>query len=254
MINAKEVGQQLGKSLRQKGYKGIVTDWDDFWAFTDDLFQKTFRRYTRTVVDNVPGLNHDALLSDLQRINIQWYPKTGPDPAKWSIITNELGKLHKGKAQKIITDGTNVDIFKQIYTTSPRLKPYAWPTLNTLFYTGLPLILHSLATDDWTYLKLKRTRTRNFFTHVETVDIHQPRKTLEDWLRAARNGNVQPPESIAMGDSMESDMKPASQANFKQLIWIPSHWGNSTSSEQSIPHNTLRVDRVRNLVNHLQQI
>lgn len=255
MLNPKEVGHQLGKTLRQKGYTGgIVTDWDDFWAFTDDLFKNTFKRYTRAVVSQVRGVDYDTLLSDLQRLNIQLYQKLGPNPSRWLTLTTELGKLHTGKAQKAITDGPNVDMFHTIYTTSPRLKPYTQITLSTLFYTGLPLILNSLAQDDWTYIKLKKTRTRQFFTHVETVDIHQTRKTTEDWLRAARNGNVQPPNSIAMGDSIHSDIDPASNANYKLLVWIPSHWGNSTSTDQQLPPNTIRVDKVKNLINHLQQI
>lgn len=206
------------------------------------------------MVDQVKGLEYDTVLADLQKLNIDWYPKLGPDPTRWVTITNELGKLHKGKAQKVITDGQNVDIFQTIYATSPRLKPYARTTLNTLFYTGLPLILCSLATDFWTNIKLEKTRTKHLFSHVETVDVHQHTKTSHDWIRAARRGNVKPTESIAMGDSRDSDVWPAHDANFKLLVWIPSHWGTHSSTEQHVPNNTLRVDRVRNLVKHLLQI
>lgn len=194
------------------------------------------------------------VLSDLQRINIEWYPKLGPNPSRWITITTELGKLYKGKAEKVITDGQNIDIFKTIYETAPRLKPYSWITLNTLYHTGLPLILHSLSESSWTDIKLKRSRTKHFFSHIETVDVRQIGKTKQDWMRAARRGNVKPSESIAMGDSKHSDIDPASNANYKLLVWIPSHWGNSTSKEQPVPSNTLRVDRVKNLIKHLQQI
>lgn len=255
MFNSKEIGKHLGTVLRKKGYSGgIVTDWDDFWAFTSDLFQNTFKRYSHAVADHIPGLHYTTILSDLNRLSFDWYPKLGADPSRWITITTELGKIYRGKAQKVITDGQNVDIFKTIYETAPRLKPYSHITLNTLYHTGLPLILHSLSESSWTDIKLKRTRTKHFFSHIETVDVRQIGKTKQDWMRAARRGNVKPSESIAMGDSIQSDIDPASDAKYKLLVWIPSDWGTSTSTDQQLPSNTIRVDKIKNLISHLQQI
>ena len=250
MLGTAECARLLLGSLHLRGItSGCATDGDDFIWNTQRLFDAVKERYVSRVARQVRGTDNNELRQQLELVNHEVHKTLGVRPTRWVTVADTLGNLHRHqpRLRRALTDPTNVDIFAQIYTDSPKLLPDAYATLKTFYYTGLPLVMITHANEDWTWLKLQRTKILHFFSHVEIVNEKQLSKTAADWIRGARRGNILPKKSLAMGDSLSSDVQPAAKAKYGTIIWAPSHWGSVTSNGRA-PQFTYMVEGIKDVV------
>lgn len=256
MFSAHENAKMLKGALWVRGiYDGTATDGDDIIWKTQELFDRYKAKYITAIARNIRGINTEELRDQLEHVNRAVHHKIGIRPTRWNTIAEDLGKIyaHSPSARKAINDPANIDIFARIYKESPRLHRGAWSTLRTFFLTGLPLIMVTHANEDWTFLKLRKSRIQNFFRHVEVVSELNHSKTLHDWQRAAEQANMHPQYSLAMGDSLSSDIQPAARAKYHSFIWTPSSWGRHTSKGK-VPMGTIVLDGIKDVIPALMQL
>lgn len=247
MLTIELASQRLQAQFKKYKIAGIVTDWDDMMANTSELYRRVMDQYAFAVVQKAPSLNFSDFRKQLSETNIRFHsdPNVGVRPTRWTKVTHELSKLYALKTRKVITDPQHVDIFASIYTTAPRLFPYVLPTLQIIHRTQIPFFVLTHSGNDWANLKVGKTR--RYFTDVMTVDINQPEKMAADWKRPIRKGNIDPDQAMAMGDSKNNDIIPASEAGFRFLIWKPGHWDKHFQSNE-IPEQTMKIKNIRRLI------
>ena len=232
-----------------------MTDADDFLFATQELFDFYKNKYVRRIARQNPGLPVRELRAELETVNRNIHHKVGVRPTRWFVVADELAKLHRHemKLRRSITDPANIGIFATLYRSTPQLLPGALTTVRALYHTGLPLIMVTNANVEWTYIKLRKSRILKYFTHIEIISENVPTKNHFDWERAATHSGIKPRRSLAMGDSLSSDIQPAAVAKYRILIWAPREWSNSLSSGD-IPKKTIQISGVKEVISTLTSL
>jgi FMN phosphatase YigB (HAD superfamily) len=118
------------------------------------------------------------------------------------------------------------NFYKDFYNTSPELYPGTLKILNTVQKMHIPFGIYSHAQKNWTDIKVEYIKEKYIHCFNEKIEIPyfttliEDKKDKEGWIEAAKYFGFKLETTLVVGDSWTSDIQPAIEAGYKNLIHI----------------------------------
>jgi FMN phosphatase YigB (HAD superfamily) len=115
------------------------------------------------------------------------------------------------------------EFFKDFYNYVPKPHQKAIETLEEFLDTGIKIVLHSHAEEEWT--AMKANMISGLVGHqlaFLSTPMTQP-KDKDSWIKAFDIVNSKPERGLVVGDNWFSDIEPSIEAGSKHLVWIDRH-------------------------------
>ncbi len=128
-----------------------------------------------------------------------------------------------------------LEILMNIYNVVPDVYPDVFPTLYTLREKKYELGAVSHGKRKWIYDRLDRTGLAEFFPNPKAVNVNGP-KDERSWRNSLRHYGASKNNSVAIGDSLLTDVVAAFNAGIKRTIWVrrPSTWAVQNKAEKPL--------------------
>jgi len=253
---------EFKKTFTHKGISGIVFDLDGTLINTYATMLEVQKENSEAIVKYLKekhdyDINIEKFFSIYNQAEIEQY-KAG-NVSSILRFPNVVKRIFE--SLDIFLNPTElVDIFlpavARLYNMTPEPFEGALETLHRFRFTKIVICTHSGR--EWAILKtdyLNRLYEEKYNEHLK-FDLHyipldEP-KDAPDWIIAYQIINEDPQNLIAVGDSFNSDILPAAEAKYKNLVWITKD-GKDREQDlnelQKLGHNTLIIDHIKNL-NH----
>ncbi len=234
--------------LNNKGIEAILFDFDDTLIFTSEIFTKYMNEYITKVSDET-GIEYKAINESLRRNNDEEYKKSGVNPHRWVDVVDKMTREFVGHENAIIN---NLDLLMKIYTEEPRIRPGARAVLYTLQTSGTKIGLVTHANTDWTWRKLNFSGMINYFDSILIADENGHKETTH-WQSMMSDLGVIPEKCLVVGDSINSDIIPASKLGAKTM-WVQNGSSWSVYRTGNVPDNTVVIDDIKDLLSAIDRL
>lgn len=199
----------------------VLLDFDDVISRTGQIFAKQMRLFVEQSVLSLDGVSFETVMQELERINNAVQHTHKVNPVRWQVIVQLLAESFGLGNQSVFHQ--HLHLLMEIYQTSPEFHEGALETLVTFREAGFRLGVITHANEDWTWFKLRQLGLETMFQSV-TIAHEDGVKGCEDWSRAVNSLDVQPEETIAIGDNVKGDILAAEAAGIRTLVKVPSIW------------------------------
>lgn len=213
----------INEWAKKSGVKIILFDLDDTLIETREIFVKQMGQCYDVLLPHLT-LSLKELKSTIEKINDRSYEIYGVNPHRWDHVLEEFcSQFH-----------LSPDVFKPamealrgIYTTIPRFKEGAENILQTIKESDVSLGIVTHANIPWTKYKFESLKLERFCHWYDIFIVNEDgHKAKKEWGQAQMYFNVQSltrltADNFAVcGDSIRSDIIPASENNIRHRFWI----------------------------------
>jgi len=227
--------------------KLILFDFDDTLINTNKVFRDNINTLKYLLV-NETGKSFEEITEIYKRIHTQGYEKFHVDfinlwPYILDVLKEELN-LNSETQKKVL------ELLDKVLKDVPELKEGVIETLDILKEKGFTLGLVTHALKDWTYFKLESHGLSKYFDHIEIADARAT-KSVDCWQRAIKHFNIDPSESMVVGDNINGDIIAASSAGVKKLFWVDFEQGWSMYRTGQLPEGTVTIKKISEILEYV---
>lgn len=229
-----------------RGVKSVIFDLDSTLVQTEQYYKDWMIGSAQAYLDSS---NIEYSLEDLERIylyGVLIHRQAGRPLLVYEYVT--------GGIEKFLVEGqySNTDYVKDyiekylgnFYKHSPKIMSGTLEVLHVLNTLQKPYGIYSHAQYDWTEVKVRTIKEEFSDRYEEEIDIPffttpiDQKKDKEGWEKASYSLGFYLSNTLVVGDSINSDIKPAIQAGCRNLVHI-------TASEE--PRKEQLVSKIQDI-------
>ena len=231
--------------IKVNGIQVALFDLDDTLLDTNKLFTDQEEKFMEYCKNCIPELDMKTFKEKFGEFNNLSFKLVGASPKKWSYIVSEMVKIY---GEKSLVNG--LQIFDEIYSSAPDIFEGVDDILRLYESVGIRLGLVTHAGAKWTDIKLDKHNLREYFEHIEIIDVDEHKyKGPEHWQQAIDFFGVSPSNVMVTGDNVNGDILAAHSLGVRTLAWLPSKW--HVYREGKLPDGVYVVDKIENLIHTL---
>lgn len=205
--------------LDRLNIKAVVFDLDNTLVNTGDYYEKALMLVATEYLEKFKSnINPDLFRENFVNSVFEAFRRRGGTP---ELIMDEV--LSTFESLSVNPTQEEISSFKSIlddfYALSPEKYYGAEPVLDVLISDGKKILIHSNAQEDWTNIKVKTFRHNIPYIAVPIKE----KKDAIKWKVAFLRNEVEPENTLVVGDSISSDILPAIQAGCRNVVWIDNH-------------------------------
>jgi FMN phosphatase YigB (HAD superfamily) len=243
-LHTKEAVMQI---IQNRGVKFALFDADDTKYHTHEIFLQQigiFEKEASRLLDSDQAERFSTLFRQLNKAALK-IEGISVSEERWDWIIGLLGRVYPGLAGAMDEHKHHLE---EIYKITPRRIEGIEEVLNTFERSGIELGVLTHASDDWNYDKMTNTGLSKFFhpENIHTVSVYEF-KTREDWLRGIRNSGYTPQQTMAVGNSLTSDIIPAHDAGVEMKVWLRDETADSFFAQGEAPSGTIIINQYSHL-------
>jgi putative hydrolase of the HAD superfamily len=211
----------------------VLLDLDDTLLETEQAFQNTFAQITGRVAQYVPDRSPQDIRATIAEVNEASFVALGANiRMRAPMIARGVCEAHQIRAPELETEISA--LVDGIYDLPPVLKPHALEVMQTLCAINIPRACVTHANEEWTMFKLRASGLQDAFTRIVIVD-ENTKKSAQSWRGACLELGVSPEDSLIIGDSLRSDIRPARDLGVKHVAWLNDGQGWQHNSVGAVP-------------------
>lgn len=154
-----------------------------------------------------------------------------------------VGKIIQKYGLDKATENEALKILDKIYTDMPELHPDAVAFLSYLRGLGLQVILFTHADAGWTDRKIDGLNLRQYFDSVE-IWSNEKFKDAVAWQTVIEKIGLPKEQVLAVGDSINTDIRPAVEAGLVNVVWVDRGIGWDVYRNGELPKGVTVVKRL----------
>ena len=211
----------------------VLFDMDRTLVDTGPYFNKRMFKavlyIVKDIYKNKTLTKQKEITQDILNISTDYYRKTYTPMLvdQLTLLAIETYLQQKNVAfNKEIIESSLKKYYKNFYSSSPSLFPYTTKTLNQFVKLDAKMGVYSHAQDTWTSKKVEKIKQEykkeyntDLILPFYTTDINDSKDSF-GWRKAAKHLDFTIEQTLVVGDSLTSDIKPAIDAGFKYLIYL----------------------------------
>lgn len=229
--------QKLEEYFEKRQIKGIVFDIDNTLLATGEYYRDRLRTLS---IQLAPKLDSSKEPEEVARaISDSIFLAYEKDNRRPRLIIG----LYINGLKEYLNDSVprKIESFVEeslsdFYLTSPTPFEYAPKVLKSVLDSGIGVVLHSHAQEDWTKIKVTLLESGLGYSLPYLATDIDEYKDKDSWLKAFDIIKIKPQNSLVVGDNFESDILASIEAGCKNLRWIDKVNEGITETE-SIPED-----------------
>jgi len=218
--NLTEIEKELAITswLEEHEIKKVIFDGDDTLWEMQSIFVDALQRFTDVLGEYVLDIPREDLYKQVRTLNYQYYTKEGVSPLRWKPFVEEYVAKYK-LPEKFAKTGK--EIFSNIYFIPPVFLQDTEKTLEFLKKANVDMGIVTHANLAWTVFKYNSLSLDRFIPMDDVYAINEfGHKSVEEWDGAFKYFGVNPENTVVIGDSPKSDLRPTHTLGVKQLFHI----------------------------------
>lgn len=225
---------KINKFFKDKNIKYVLFDMDSTLVDTSTYFtEEMIKVISKSICIIFPDIDEDKrneISNEIREICRSIHRANGVPMLVYELTYKGILKYFNQNKIKY-NQKRKVKIFIKeqyfnFYLTSPYLYPSTLSVLNEISNCEIPIFVYSHAQTEWTQIKIDEIRKE--YTKRYNKDINIPFFTTDikdtkdrtGWGNAAKYHNINIKETLVVGDSISSDILPAIEAGYINLIYI----------------------------------
>lgn len=212
--------------------QNVLFDMDNTLTDTSVYYRENMTKAIHLIIKTNLDISEDKQnekVNEIYSFARETFLKNG-QPMLVSMLTEEVVveyfkrnaiQFEKEKIDEIIEDS-----YKNFYNISPLLFPSTLDTLHLVNTLGIKMGVYSHAQHDWTEIKIENIKKQYREKYRQeivlpffTTDIENLKDT-QGWRSAGEYHDFEFNNTLVVGDSLTSDIYPAIEAGFQNLIYL----------------------------------
>lgn len=238
-----DVRRKLGSWFQERGIETCVFDFDNTFVLTNEAYEEKMREFCEFIVRRTSlEVDVETVFEEMCEIDVALRPEVSVGPGWVPVATKTLaGKYFVDEDEEYQEYYEGV---LSVYMSTPKQYPGARENAEMIESTGVSMKILTHASLDWTMKKIWSLGWGGMFDGVFCVPIHLW-KDASQWRKGFEQMGVYPENAMVVGDSINSDIKPAIEVGVNTVVWVKNNSGNEA------PKGVITIEGVGGLVEGL---